>query len=1309
MATTTPNLNLIIPAKGDTDWEVQADANYEKIDAALSSTVSGSHIVASGTDLQGTLTFEGSGGVSLHPTGQTLVISGSVSAASQQAIDDSIATHAADVDAHHTRYTDSEAITATESSRLTLSGTLSSEIDSDINTHASNPSAHHSRYTKNENDAIIGSDGITITSGTNSITTEGFRTEFVSASGSLQNQIDAVEGSDVDEVNSLTGNITLLGKGEVGVTVEGQNIVISGTDHTAGAGSDFIPNALEGSNGITIVSGTSVDTVQGFRTEFVNASGTLSAEIDSDIATHTSNASAHHTKYTDSEAISALEPTTSSLAASGVATDATVSANTNQIVTTSGHLQTQIDAVEGSDVDSVNTLTGDLTLVGAGIINVTDNGTETITISGTDHTADTISDALIGGTGITVTSGSNITTIDGHIRYTKDENDAIVGSDGITIVSGTNEIDVQGFRTEFVSASGSLQSQLDSIEGSDVDSINSLIGDVTVLGKGEVNVTIEGQNVVVSGTEHATDTDTDTVSNALEGADGITVTSGTSVDTITGFRTEFVNASGTLSTEIDSDITTHAGDASAHHSRYTDTEAISALEPTTSQLAASGVATDAAVDANTTQIVTTSGHLQTQIDSFDPDDVENALIGADGITIISGSSTITVQGFRTEFLNASGTLSAEIDSDISTHAANSSAHHTRYIDAEAIAALEPTTSQLAASGIATDANIVSVSGHLQNEIDNINVDEADVSSLEGLQGDLTLAGADGITITDDSVSEITITGFRTEFINASGTLSNEIDSDISAHSADSGAHHERYSKEENDAITGSDGITIVSGSNSIDVQGFRTEFVNASGSLQSDIDAIDSSVTLQEAYDNGDGSITISSNPVLVSGTTGDIFKVQSNNDTVEFNVRDNIISITNPLRADDGSASVPTYSFTSDSNTGMYRASENVLCLAAAGNDQVTITGSTGMGVDGEISAGSGFFSDSLTISGSPVILSSGSGFVEKIGDIMEGNLITQNLLPDGNNIWDIGDTDNRYRRIFLGQGDLADGIVFDLPTAVGTSAPSYYQFNLGGGDSGSGGEGGQAYFLMDDLSVFGPAGTKNEIIFDVGAASFFETNSVVFLSSVGGAVGIRQIQLDFTTTRASFSQSAGTSNLLTFETSSGGQVIMNSNRDDVDFLVRSEEGKVPFRVFGDTGRIAVNFTNGTSSVSSRVTVDGNIAISGTGAMSVPDGSASEPSYTFNDDRDTGIYSPAADVVNVAAGGLDILTVSGTSSTAGVGVAGDITVTGTVFAGQILNIPVLSSDPTTLREGDVWINSGNNSIRFQSGGTKYELVGVAV
>lgn len=165
------------------------------------------------------------------------------------------------------------------------------------------------------------------------------------------------------------------------------------------------------------------------------------------------------------------------------------------------------------------------------------------------------------------------------------------GSDGNTAITSPSTITIQGFRPEFVNASGSLQSQIDNL-----DSI------------------------------YATDA-------------------------------ELTSVSGHLSTEIDTDIATHAADSSAHHTRYADAEAITALEPTTSALAASGVATDAAVAANTTLITTTSGHLQSQIDSLDSTyatDAELTSVSGHLQTQIDGiDSSVTLQD---AYDNGDGTI-----------------------------------------------------------------------------------------------------------------------------------------------------------------------------------------------------------------------------------------------------------------------------------------------------------------------------------------------------------------------------------------------------------------------------------------------------------------------------------------------------------------------------------------------------------------------------------------------------------------------------------------------------------------------------
>ena len=82
-----------------------------------------------------------------------------------------------------------------------------------------------------------------------------------------------------------------------------------------------------------------------------------------------------------------------------------------------------------------------------------------------------------------------------------------------------------------------------------VGSINTLSGTITIEGAGEAFVTTAGQTITISGTPHPVGGES--TSNALVGADGITVISGVETDTISGFRDEFVAATGTLQSESD--------------------------------------------------------------------------------------------------------------------------------------------------------------------------------------------------------------------------------------------------------------------------------------------------------------------------------------------------------------------------------------------------------------------------------------------------------------------------------------------------------------------------------------------------------------------------------------------------------------------------------------------------------------------------------------------------------------------------------------------------------------------------------------
>ena len=73
---------------------------------------------------------------------------------------------------------------------------------------------------------------------------QGFETEFVAASGSLQDQIDIIGAAGVTSVNEISGAVIIAGADTVGVSESGQTITISN-----------IEPAIVGADGITVISG----------------------------------------------------------------------------------------------------------------------------------------------------------------------------------------------------------------------------------------------------------------------------------------------------------------------------------------------------------------------------------------------------------------------------------------------------------------------------------------------------------------------------------------------------------------------------------------------------------------------------------------------------------------------------------------------------------------------------------------------------------------------------------------------------------------------------------------------------------------------------------------------------------------------------------------------------------------------------------------------------------------------------------------------------------------------------------------------
>jgi hypothetical protein len=113
---------------------------------------------------------------------------------------------------------------------------------------------------------ILGSDGVIVTTGTELVTVSGFYTEFTSASGSLQIQIDsAVVGSGTAPDHVGAGTVTVIS----GVNV----VTISGSPHTV----------VSGTGGITAIEDGNVVTVSGFHEDIDSLVHNLSEDTYVDL------------------------------------------------------------------------------------------------------------------------------------------------------------------------------------------------------------------------------------------------------------------------------------------------------------------------------------------------------------------------------------------------------------------------------------------------------------------------------------------------------------------------------------------------------------------------------------------------------------------------------------------------------------------------------------------------------------------------------------------------------------------------------------------------------------------------------------------------------------------------------------------------------------------------------------------------------------------------------------------------------------------------------------------------------------------
>ena len=341
--------------------------------------------------------------------------------------------------------------------------------------------------------------------------------------------------------------------------------------------------------------------------------------------------------------------------------------------------------------------------------------------------------------------------------------------------------------------SGSLQTQLDAVEASDVDSLNSLAGTLT-----------------------------------LAGADGLTVgNDGSSIVTVTGFRTEFVSASGTLQTQIDG-----IDSSSTLQDAYDNADG--------TIITAGGKPVE----------LTGTGELTAVTGTF-----------TTGLTIGDGTTYIFPDEIRIGELTASG--SGVFGGDVNT----STDYNIGGIQVLSSTTLGNNVVNSSLTNVGTLSGLI-VDGFLTMDTSRI---------LRFNQGaKIQFTGGTGNNFIEGNVSNSGRIGFFTDNLER---ISITLAGNVGIKNTNPGV-----SLDVNGDARISGDITATSGTFTLrpDVSGDSVATQSQIDSVQTQIDGIDSSVTLQDAYDNGDGIIITTGNgkPVVVSGTStpSGILHIQANN-----------------------------------------------------------------------------------------------------------------------------------------------------------------------------------------------------------------------------------------------------------------------------------------------------------------------------------------------------------------------------------------------------------------------------------------------
>lgn len=449
--------------------------------------------------------------------------------------------------------------------------------------------------------------------------------------------------------------------------------------------------------------------------------------------------------------------------------------------------------------------------------------------------------------------------------------------------------------------------------------------DISFVSEAELNQFLDA--VVITGTEDATTVvqlfdDYFPGRGLIVGVDGNVVVTGTQLVTISGFRDEFLSASGTFLKNVVEDLTPQLGgdlDVNGKSITSAGNTDINIRPAGTGGIELYTGLMDGDADDREIWLATSGGGdiiLDTAtniadifIQSGDQIFLTTANVGkitidADGFMDIRADRRLILESV-TETVDIKGALGVNFFDPILGENGTAAAPSFGFKGDSDTGFYRAAPNQLGLVG--AGQTIVTVTG-LQPAADQ------DPKGI-GIDGNLTVTGTVGADRGTFDTG-LTVSGIPVDITGGGGTSDHSSLSNLDFASA---GHTGFASTADTDALAASGVAT-------------DANIVSVSGHLQGEIDSIDSSVTLQEAYDNGDGTIaSTSAKPVQ----TGDL-------------------TATGTLKVAVGTSATPALTFSDDTDTGIFNKSADVLGFSAGATETLTVSGvgdsTDGVGINGNL-----------------------------------------------------------------------------------------------------------------------------------------------------------------------------------------------------------------------------------------------------------------------------------------------------------------------------------------------------------------------